>query len=115
MNLTQVVNELRDEYKNVSNYTRELGESIAALETLTGTVGRTRTPAITGRNPDVIARTVNSARPLNRPGTIIRPQSHATKRTLSSAGRKAIAAAQKARWAKVKASKLEVVKGKKAA
>jgi hypothetical protein len=111
MNLSQVVNELRDEQQNSMNHSKQLGVVIAALETLTGGVGRTRT-AVTAHTPGSATRgnrTIHN----NVHAYLAGPTPH--KRTLSPAGRKAIAAAQKARWAKVKASKLEVVKGKKAA
>jgi hypothetical protein len=97
MNLTQVVNELRDEQRNAANHAQQLGTVIRALETLAG--GPRRTPAITARTPGSTNRGIHAAPP------------NATKHTLSPAGRKAIARAQKARWAK---SRLAVV-GKKAA
>lgn len=92
MNLTQVVNELRDEQQNAVNHSKQLGIVITALETLTG------------GQPQRGSRMVDTAGPAT-------PH----KRTISAAGRKRIATAQKARWAKVKASKLEVVGRKKAA
>jgi hypothetical protein len=92
MNLAQVVVDLRDEQRNAANHAQQLGTVITALETLTG--GRSAGSA-----------TARGSRMIHTAG----PTPH--KRTLSPAGRRAIAAAQKARWAK---SRLAVV-GKKAA
>jgi hypothetical protein len=95
MNLTQVVTELRDEQLNAANHAQQLGTVITALETLFGgtrsPIRMTRTPVLTGRTP---------GNGMPNAGT---PH----KRTLSVKGRKAIATAQKARWA--------LIRGKKAA
>jgi hypothetical protein len=92
MNLTQVVSQLRDEHRNVTNYARELGASITILETLTGGA----------RGTNIMRAT---------PGTNSPKLAHT--RHLSRAGRQAIATAQKARWAKQRG--MNVVKAAKKA
>lgn len=99
MNFTQVISELRQTYG-------QLGTTIQGLATLYGgTPGRTITRMTTGRKRRATATTEQDVG--------ITPTPH--KRTLSVAGRKAIARAQKARWAKAKASKLEMVRPQKKA
>ena len=97
MNFTQVISDLRQTYG-------QLGETIQGLQVLYGgTPGRTITRMTTARNqrtPTLTGQDTGTA-PIHR-------------RKLSAKGRKAIAAAQKARWAKTNAVKLEMVRKKAA-
>ncbi len=103
MNLTQVVTQLRDEHRNVQNYANELGKTIDVLATLTGT---SRLPATTTK----IGKLTGATFLYRGPGQSQPP----TKRTLSAAGRKRIALAQKARWAKLRGMGVVPKKGKAA-
>ena len=99
MNFTQVISELRQTYG-------QLGETIQGLQVLyCGTPGRNITRMTTARNQ----RTTLTGQDTET-GTV---PTH--RRTISAAGRKRIAAAQKARWAKAKAVKLEMVRPQKKA
>lgn len=97
MNITQEITRLREEFGKAQIQVRNVEAVIAGLETLLGTTSTRQNSRHTGA------------------GTAVIPMPHRGKRVMSAAGRKRIVAAQKARWAKARASKLEAAKTKKAA
>ena len=88
MNLTQIVRQFRNEYQ-------ALGDTINTLGTMV--LGEAGTRGVTTRNnTPVHASRIRAARQATTPTTT------PVKRTLTPAGRKAIAIAQKKRWAVLK-------------
>jgi hypothetical protein len=83
MNITQEIKRLRAEWREVTNRCQLVGQTLAGLEMLVG-IGPT------------LVRSHGKTT-----GTAVLPMPG--KRVLSPAGRKAIAIAQKARWAKARA------------
>jgi hypothetical protein len=74
-NITKAIDRLREERRAAENQVRKLGEAISVLEKLTRGAGSTA------------------------------GMGHGVKRVLSTAGRRRISLAQKARWAKVRQAK----------
>jgi len=97
MNLTQEITRLRAEHDSAQKHLRVVGELISSLGTLVGSASTRR----------------HSSRSASGTTGVI-PMPHPSKRRLSVAGRKRIAAAQKARWAKAN-SKVVSAGAKKAA
>jgi hypothetical protein len=110
-NLTNALQQLREERGHAQEQVQKLGQAISAIEDLVGRNGSgVARDARPKRSVSAAARRrmsrAQKARWANRRKP---PQSEGTrgtvpvKRTLSLAARKKIAAAQRARWAKVKA------------
>jgi hypothetical protein len=84
MNITQEITRLREEFGKAQTQAQNVEAAITGLETLLGTTSTRKNSGQTGA------------------GTAVILMPHLGKRGISAAGRKRIAAAQKARWAKAR-------------
>jgi hypothetical protein len=101
-NLQNVLQQIRDERKQVQLRVEKLGEVIRGLVGLNGSApSRSRTLSASARKRISLAQKARWAKV--RAGNVVSIAAKRGKRTISAAGRKRIAAAQRARWAKVRA------------
>lgn len=89
-NMSEVVQQLKNERVHVQKQLQQIDEALAAL--VSSSNGASRTMSAAGRRRISLAQKARWAK----------TRTAMPKRTISAAGRKRIAAAQRARWAKVK-------------
>ena len=114
-NLTNALQELREERKKAQSHVEKLDQAISVIESLNGTAASgngqhtTRVISAASRRKMALAQQARWAKAKN--GS--QPTASApVKRTMSASARRKIAAAQKARWAKAKNGSQPIVAAK---
>ncbi len=112
-NLTNALQELREERKQAHAHVEKLDQAISVIESLNGSgtfrkANRpTRTISAASRRKMALAQKVRwaNARKESQPAKAVTGSAHRKGHTMSASVRRKIAAAQRARWAKVRAKK----------
>ena len=112
-NLTNALQELREERKQAQLHVEKLDQAISVIESLNGS-GASRnatrpTRIISAASRRKMAQAQKArwakARKESKPAGAVTGSAHGKGHTMSASARRKIAAAQRARWAKVKAAK----------
>lgn|SRR5579862_6072154 len=107
-NLSGIVRLLKTEQDRLTRELRGVGAALAAFGHAYGKARGTKKVSASGRGRTTAAQKVGRAKAREASGAQKKNAGRVSNRVMSAAARKKIAAAQRARWAKVKAAKKSV-------